>query len=94
MPDRAWELLTYKVGAGPTTPVAGPITPPSGSTTYTITATDAVGNTSTTTVTTKVDITAPTISSSVSALHSGNGWTSGGTTLTVRPRTHNRAWLP
>ena len=42
--------------------MTGPITPPSGSTTYTITATDAVGNTSTATVTTKVDTTAPTVS--------------------------------
>ena len=78
--------LTYQIGSGVATPVTGPITPPSGSTTYTITATDAVGNTSTSTVTTKVDTTAPTFSSSVSAPHSGNGWTSGGTTLTVEDR--------
>ena len=31
----------------------------------------------------KIDTTPPTISSSVSAPHSGNGWTSGGTTLTI-----------
>ena len=31
----------------------------------------------------KIDTTPPTISSSVSALHSGNGWTSGGTALTI-----------
>ncbi len=75
--------LTYQIGGGSPTPVTGPITPPSGTTTYTLTATDAVGNISTATVTTKVDTTAPAITSSVSAPHSGNGWTSGGTTLTV-----------
>jgi hypothetical protein len=75
--------LTYKVGTGPATAVTGSITPPSGITTYTITATDAVGNTSTATVTTQVDSTGPTISTSVSAAHSGNGWTSAGTTLNV-----------
>ena len=54
--------LTYQVGGGAATPVTGPITPPSGITTYTIAATDAVGNASTATVTTKVDTVAPTVS--------------------------------
>ena len=75
--------LTYQAGTGPVTAVTGPITPPSGITNYTITATDNVGNTSTTTVTTQVDTTAPAISTSVSASHSGNGWTGAGTTLNV-----------
>ena len=41
--------------------VTGPITVPPGQTTYTLTATDFVGNTSTTTVTTDVDATAPSV---------------------------------
>ena len=45
-------------GGSPTS-VTGPITPPSGITTYDVSATDFLGNTSTATVTTQVDGTAP-----------------------------------
>ncbi len=55
--------LTYTIAGGSTTPtpVTGSITPPSGSTTYDVTATDFVGNTSTAAITTQVDATAPSV---------------------------------
>jgi len=53
--------LTYQVPGGQPTPVTGPITAPSGVTTYTVTATDFVGNVRTVTVTTQVDTTAPSV---------------------------------
>ncbi len=51
--------LTYQAPGGQPTAVTGPIAPPSGQTTYTVTATDFVGNVSTATVTTQVDSTMP-----------------------------------
>ncbi len=56
--------LTYQVAGGQPTAVTGPITVPSGQTTYTVTATDFVGNTSTAAVSTKVDSTSPSVTCS------------------------------
>ena len=53
--------LTYQAPGGQPMAVTGPITPPSGQTSYTVTATDFVGNTSSTIVTTQVDTTAPSV---------------------------------
>ena len=54
--------VTYQVAGGQPTAVTGPISVPSGQTTYTLRATDFVGNSSTATVTTQVDTTAPSVS--------------------------------
>ena len=79
--------LSYSVNGGPPTTVTGEstqITPvPAGVTTYTVTATDLVGNTSSpTTVTTYVDTTTPTASVTFPAnggTYNASAWTNGGT---------------
>ena len=79
--------ISYSVNGGPPTTVTGEstqITPvPAGVTTYTVTATDLVGNTSSpTTVTTYVDTTTPTASVTFPASggsYNASTWTNGGT---------------
>ncbi len=53
--------LTYQAGGGSAAAVTGPITVPAGTTSYTLTATDFVGNTNSAIVSTKVDTTAPSV---------------------------------
>ncbi len=79
--------LSYAVNGGPPTTVTGEstqITPvPTGITTYTVTATDLVGNVSSpTTITTHVDGTTPSASVTFPAnggTYNASGWTNGGT---------------